>query len=267
METTDHEPTSELMPSPSARLLLRKPGTFSGIAALLVVLGGCGAHERQPADEAYLPPIIQLEAAPTVSSDRPIFDGCQLTLDRRIGSDDVTDVYSDPRLKVIDRSDGRIVQTFGKVGRGPLEFRTPIAMYWSTVRPGALEIYDQVNRRFWPSCQPSGHAAPLPAGRLRDAYNAVVVSDGLVYAVFDGEHRDGLGQSIHVFTWDGRFVVEYELDHLITAVQVSQDERSLWAGFDDPYPRVGEWTLPPLHEALDRLERGEAPGNIQLCSD
>ena len=135
-----------------------------------------------------MPPIIQLEAAPTVSSDRPIFNGCQLTLDRRIGSDDVTDVYSDPRLKVIDRRDGRIVQALGRVGRGPLEFRTPIGMFWSTVRPGALEIYDQVNRRL------SRFSVDAPSG-------------------------------------------------------------------------TGEWTLPPLHEALDRLERGEAPGDIQLCSD
>ena len=340
-----------------------------------------------------------------MSSDRPILDGCRLTLERRIGSDEdfayvwglfplsdthflVSDFYSDPRLKVIDRRDGRIVQAFGKAGGGPLEFQTPISMYWSTVRPGALEIYDQVNRRLsrFSVDAPSGTVtfldespfyaaeritslAPFDDGyigsgiftyhtlvtfdssgravsrlatqppflpddfggyakfsrlynqgymdvesdraavvywskpyvdlvdleahrylrvigprhteaffevidgrlypdhaRTEYAYRAVVVSDRLVYAVFDGEHRDGLGQSIHVFTWDGRFVVEYELDHLITAVQISRAERSLWAGFEDPYPRVGEWTLPPLHEALDRLERGEAPGDIDLCS-
>ena len=341
-----------------------------------------------------------------MSSDSPIFNGCHLTLDRRIGSEDdfgyvwglfplsdthflASDTYSDPRLKVIDRRDGRIVQTFGKVGRGPLEFQTPISMYWSTVRPGALEIYDQVNRRFsrFSVDAPSGtmtfldespfYAAerisslvpfddgyigsgiftyhtlvtfdssgrvlsrvatqppflPNDAGgyakfsrlyneghmdvegdraavvywskpyvdlvdleahrylrvigprhtetffevvdgtlhpdhaRTEDAYNGVVVSDRLVYAVFDGEHRTGLGKFIHVFTWDGRFVVEYELDHRITVVQIAPDESFLWAGFEDPYPRVGEWTLPPLHEALDRLERGEAPGDIELCSD
>ena len=378
---------------------------FSGIAALPIVLCGCGALERQPAGEANSPPIIHLEAAPTVSSDRPIFDGCRLTLDRHIGGEDdfgyvwglfplsdthllASDTYSDPRLKVIDRREGRIVQTFGKVGGGPLEFQTPVSMYWSTARPGALEIYDQVNRRLslFSVDAPSGtitfsdeapfyaperisSLAPFDDGyvgsgifthhtlvtfdssgrvlsrlatqppflprdlggyakfsrlyneghmdakghraavvywskpyvdlvdlaahrylrvigprqtetffevvngtlhpdhaRSEDAYNGVVVSDRLVYAVFDGEHRRGLGQFIHVFTWGGRFIVEYELDHRITVVQISRDERSLWAGFEDPYPRVGEWTLPPLHEALDQLERGEAPGTIDLCS-
>ncbi len=394
-------------------MLRRAPGShcgsraaFFGVAALPIVLGGCGAPERQPAEEAYLPLIVQLEAAPTVSSGSPIFNDCRLTLDRRIGGEDdfgyvwglfplsdayllASDTYSDPRMKVVDRSDGRIVQAFGKKGRGPLEFETPLSMYWSAARPGALEIYDQVNRRFsrFSFDAPSGTVtfldespfyaaerisslAPLDDGyigsgifayhtlvtfdsdgRLRsrlatlppflpkdtggsarlsrlyneghmdvaghraavvywsrpyvdlvdleahrylrvigprhtepvfeivdgrlfpdharstDAYKDVVVSDRLVYAVFDGEHRDGLGKFLHVFTWDGRFVVEYELDHRITVARIGPDERVLWAGFEDPYPRIGEWTLPPLHEALDRVERGEAPGDIHLCSD
>ena len=96
------------------------------------------------------------------------------------------------------------------------------------------------------------------------AYNSVVLTDRLVYALFDGEERNGLF-FVQVFAWDGRYIVEYELDQGIAIVRLSPDERTLYGNFEDPYPRIGKWTLPPLHEALDRLERGEDARSIRFC--
>ena len=96
------------------------------------------------------------------------------------------------------------------------------------------------------------------------AYNSVVLTDRLVYALFDGEERNGLF-FVQVYAWDGRYVAEYELDRGIAIIRLSPDEGTLYGNFEDPYPRIGKWTLPPLHEALDRLERGEDARNIRFC--
>ena len=93
----------------------------------------------------------------------------------------------------------------------------------------------------------------------------MIVTDHLVYALFDGDERNGL-YFVQVYRWeDGQFLAEYELDRGIYIIRLSPDGRTLYGDFEDPYPRIGKWNLPPLGDALDRVERGDDPAAITLC--
>ena len=111
-----------------------------------------------------------------------------------------------------------------------------------------------------------GRLYPTPGTSFsQGAYNSVIVTDRLVYALFDGDERNGLF-FVQVYRWeDGRFLAEYELDRGIHIIRLSPDGRTLYGDFEDPYPRIGKWNLPPLGDALDRVERGEDPAAITLC--
>lgn len=83
------------------------------------------------------------------------------------------------------------------------------------------------------------------------AYVDIAASPQYVFALFDGrtramrQNRDAGGPRIlHVFDWDGQFIVELTLDRGATALAVSDDARILWTGVSEPYPQVAEWVLP-----------------------
>jgi len=103
----------------------------------------------------------------------------------------------------------------------------------------------------------------------RMAYHSVAVTEELVFAAFNGltevERRRAKGPTtvhLRVFDWEGRFLAELELEHGVSSIEVSADGRRLWAGIEDPYPRVGEWPLPPLAQ----LTPGETVAETEACS-
>jgi hypothetical protein len=49
---------------------------------------------------------------------------------------------------------------------------------------------------------------------------------------------------IHVFTWDGRFVTELEVQEQITALAVLPGDSVMYTVSRDPYPMISEWELP-----------------------
>lgn len=83
------------------------------------------------------------------------------------------------------------------------------------------------------------------------AYNLVTATEELVFAGFLGRDFETAkyGQKpvrVHVFDWQGRYLAELELEDGVTALGVSPDGSRLWGAYEDPFPRIGEWRLPPL---------------------
>lgn len=78
------------------------------------------------------------------------------------------------------------------------------------------------------------------------AYWAVDATDRYVYALFCGclAGKGHMPALLHVFDWSGNFVAEIALDRQLTSLDVSDDDRVLYATFEAPHPGVGEWTLP-----------------------
>jgi len=106
------------------------------------------------------------------------------------------------------------------------------------------------------------------------AYADVTATRRLVFGVFNGLTRakrreagpgGGTSRIIHVFDWEGRYLLKIELDRGITTLEVSPDHRLIWGGLADPYPLVGEWELPPIDEMFDRLDAGADPSELELC--
>lgn len=96
------------------------------------------------------------------------------------------------------------------------------------------------------------------------AYRAVAASRRLVFAGFLGGRVQDMpfGDRPHrivVFDWDGRYLAELDLGRGITSLGVSPDGSRLWAGYQDPYPRIGSWPIP---EAI--REAGAADGSARL---
>ena len=83
------------------------------------------------------------------------------------------------------------------------------------------------------------------------AYSAATATDRRLYALFSGERLEdeedevSRPSRIHVFEWDGDFVAEIELDHEVSTIAVTSDDRQLYGAVEDPYPRIAVWQLPP----------------------
>jgi hypothetical protein len=96
------------------------------------------------------------------------------------------------------------------------------------------------------------------------AFRFVAATDRLVFAGFLGGRVQDMpyGDRPHrvlVFDWRGRYLAELDLGRGITALGVSRDGARLWAGYQDPHPRIGEWTVPaPIRRAADA--GGDAAG-------
>jgi len=107
------------------------------------------------------------------------------------------------------------------------------------------------------------------------AYITVVATERFVFGVFDGNTRatrreagpgGGTSLLIHVFDWDGRYLLELELERGITTLEVSSDYRRIWTGLADPVPLVAEWMLPPIVELVDQVDSGARAEDLDLCS-
>lgn len=87
------------------------------------------------------------------------------------------------------------------------------------------------------------------------AYRFVTATGGLVFAGFLGGRVQDMPYShwpyrVLVLDWQGRYLAELDLGRGITALGVSRDGTRLWAGYRNPYPRIGEWTVPePIRRA------------------
>ncbi|MBI4544863.1 MAG: hypothetical protein HY703_06700 [Gemmatimonadetes bacterium] len=120
-------------------------------------------------------------------------------------------------------------------------------MYASTTgpRPVTPRYHVADGRHFWD-----------PGSEM--AYAGAAAGSRFVYALFCGCRLGQNGQSslparIHVFDWEGRFLEELALDRPVIQFTVSAGDSLLYASFQDPYPRVGEWALPA------RLRRSSRP--------
>lgn len=106
------------------------------------------------------------------------------------------------------------------------------------------------------------------------AYRLLAASEHLLFAGFVGTAFDRApdGHNPHrilVFDWEGRYLADLELDTGATALAVSEGVKRLWAGYEAPYPQIGEWSLPdPLLDAA--LGEGDpSEGNLssaEACS-
>lgn len=100
------------------------------------------------------------------------------------------------------------------------------------------------------------------------AFRFVAATGRLVFAGFLGGRVQDMpyGDRPHrvvVLDWKGRFLAELDLGRGITALGVSRDGTRLWAGYQDPYPRIGEWTVPgPVRRAA--RAGGDAAGDDVL---
>jgi hypothetical protein len=85
---------------------------------------------------------------------------------------------------------------------------------------------------------------------MQSAYlGGVAATENFVYAAFCGcthaEWTDGVKPHlIHVFTWDGRFVTELDVQEQITALAVLPGDSVMYTVSRDPYPMISEWELP-----------------------
>ncbi|HEX8391759.1 MAG TPA: BF3164 family lipoprotein [Longimicrobium sp.] len=78
------------------------------------------------------------------------------------------------------------------------------------------------------------------------AYWQMDSTERYVYALFCG-CKPGLGNlpsMLHVYDWNGNFVAEFAFDRQVTSLDVSDDDRVVYATMESPYPGVGEWRLP-----------------------
>jgi len=91
------------------------------------------------------------------------------------------------------------------------------------------------------------------------AYWSVTATDRYVYALFCGcrFEDEEVPTVMHVFDWSGNFVGEFELGVPVTAIEVTNDDRTLYGAIQDPFPRFGEWALPAWLSSPD-----EASGSI-----
>lgn len=102
-----------------------------------------------------------------------------------------------------------------------------------------------------------GPRRTTPRWRMRDgrftwedanemAYWSVRATDRYVYALFCGCRLDEqrLPDRVHVFRWNGDLVGELALDRPVMALAVSADDERLYGAIEEPYPTIGEWTLP-----------------------
>ncbi len=70
-----------------------------------------------------------------------------------------------------------------------------------------------------------------------------------LFALFSGRTREGgkgrayMGRFVHVFDWDGNFVMAIQLDTDVAAITVDEDERVLYAIRHLPYPAIVRYSL------------------------
>ncbi|MGD8727975.1 MAG: hypothetical protein PVH40_10040 [Gemmatimonadales bacterium] len=88
----------------------------------------------------------------------------------------------------------------------------------------------------------------LDTRALWNAYYAVSATDQHVYATYCGcsmaEWTAGSGpRLVHVFRWDGEFIMELDVGQQVTAIAVVGDSL-LYGARRDPYPMILEWQLP-----------------------
>lgn len=100
------------------------------------------------------------------------------------------------------------------------------------------------------------------------AFRFVAATDRLVFAGFLGGRVQDMPYSdrpyrVLVLDWTGRYLAELDLGRGVTSLGVSSDGTRLWAGYRDPYPRIGEWTVPgPIRRAA--RAGGDAAGDDAL---
>ncbi|HEX7051317.1 MAG TPA: hypothetical protein VF188_14015 [Longimicrobiales bacterium] len=87
------------------------------------------------------------------------------------------------------------------------------------------------------------------------AYVAVDASDTYIYALFCGacSREDRLPNVVHVFTWDGVFVGELELDRRVKTIAVAPDDSLLFGAVEEPVPQVGIWEIPSVVPRSHRM--------------
>jgi hypothetical protein len=85
-----------------------------------------------------------------------------------------------------------------------------------------------------------------PANEM--AYWAAFGTDRYLYALFCGCRKEdnAMPSLLHIFRWNGDFVVEVALDRQVEAFTVSNDDHTLIATYEDPYPQIGIWELPSM---------------------
>lgn len=77
------------------------------------------------------------------------------------------------------------------------------------------------------------------------AYVGVDATNEFIFALFCGHcGARALPRRVHVFTWEGRFVSELNLDRSVETIAVSADGRTLYGSIDEPYPAIAAWRVP-----------------------
>jgi hypothetical protein len=77
-------------------------------------------------------------------------------------------------------------------------------------------------------------------------YSSAAGTTRYIYAVYCGCLMGEVNPPamVHVFTWDGAFVGELQLDRPIAQIAVSGNDSLLFGGSPGPEPKVVEWKLP-----------------------
>lgn len=201
----------------------------------------------------------------------------------RIGPDGsvVAELVTDPPF---DREDARGSWTFAAIMNSARVVRGPEDMMAVAYENrAAIDIIDLETETYHRLLGPDEVRTrfEIRDGRLftgdghERAYRLLAASEHLLFAGFVGTSFDRArhGHNPHrvlVFDWEGRFLADLELGTGATALAASEEAGRLWAAYENPYPRVGEWPLPePLVDAA-RAEgdRPEADLSIaEACND
>ena len=78
------------------------------------------------------------------------------------------------------------------------------------------------------------------------AYTSIDATDRFVYALFNGSYKGDkqLPYRIHVFSWNGDFVMELGVDRQTYRIAVLPNDSVVYGAVQEPYPAVVEWELP-----------------------
>lgn len=78
------------------------------------------------------------------------------------------------------------------------------------------------------------------------AYWSVQATSSRVYALFCGcpMSDNAPPTQLQVYDWQGELIGVLKFDHKISTFAVSPDDTTIWAYFETPVPRIGEWKVP-----------------------
>lgn len=94
------------------------------------------------------------------------------------------------------------------------------------------------------------------------AYWDLTATEHFIFALFSGEKDDSrasgevFAQRIHVFDWEGRFLLELATDRPITTLSINETGDVLYGSIEEPWPAAAAFPIPRSVLALLNRQKG-----------